>query len=117
MTTTRRRRIVRWTAVALVSLVLLLSSYVSLFCIDRWNTPPIGLPAPRTGLLGSRFRVPDVPDWVFEPLHDYAEADLPGGVELMAAGLWCQFRGDVQWKQIHGWVAKRHDDARPQSAR
>lgn len=79
-------RIARQVALALAVLVLLLSSYVSLYWVDCWDRASV-----RSSGIG-------VPQWVFAPLQLYERSDVPGGLDLCTISIWCRFDGECSYR-------------------
>jgi hypothetical protein len=86
-----RRRIIRWTVIAVVAPVLLLTSYVS-----AWLVLP---KAAMKGIIP--WTIADAVEPVFVPIDLYCNSDLPGAKNLNA--LWFQINGiDPQMFDGHG---------------
>lgn len=103
MSTTRKRRIVKRAGLVLVAVGLLPWFYLLLYFVDCWNSHPGGASFPIVG----NVRLPDVPNWVFEPIHGYIGEDLPGSAELETAGVWCKFQGQESWGRLHALLLRR----------
>jgi hypothetical protein len=88
MAVSRKRRIVKWAALAFAILSLLLASYVASWGAIQW-LDEVGY------------------DWVdelrlddnlFAPLALYADSELPLADDLRAFRMWCSMRGSISWE-------------------
>lgn len=97
MPATRRRRILRWTVIAVVAPVLLLMAYASAY---------IALPVLVENEIVSGWNQYQLNRTVFSPLCDYEQSRLPGAKTFHTMCLWVYFQGSgfpIAWNELETW--------------
>jgi hypothetical protein len=98
MVGSRRRRIVRRALTALAVVLLLFSSYFSLWVCHDWGRVA-GKPL-------TLLRVP-AEKVVFAPIDTYLEYRLPGAETLWTIKEWSRHGGTRSWQECHRWNPMR----------
>lgn len=88
----RLRRIVKWTTLSVAAVVLLLASYVALWCCYVCGEV---IPS----AVQSR-----IPLRLFDPIDEYVVSTLPGSDLLYTLTEWSGGCGEESWDYCHDWM-------------
>jgi hypothetical protein len=96
----KRRRVVKWLALSLATVVLLLADYFALYCVWLWDG---NTPAPTLDRI--------IPPRLIVPAHRYVESDRPGSDSLFTIAIWSRLHGEWTWKECHAYMRDiKHDE-------